>query len=254
MAALTPTAPLAPNTTPRVASAAPSQTPPKMAYHGFSGFEGMPDLSASARYSRGNIDGVSGFVMHHTGGRGTPQGVIDTLNQRGLGVQFVMDRDGSIYRTLPDGARGAHMMLGAGKGSGLSNANTLGMEVIARDNSDVTPEQVKSGQAFLAAMKKQYPELQVFGHGEVNPGHKQADEGLAIINAFRAAAGAPPVSADDMAAAPPDAPVPQNRSLGGYQSYLAGESPPPPAPGPQAAADPQKLSMLIDALMGQNIG
>jgi hypothetical protein len=34
-------------------------------------------------------------------------------------------------------------------------------------------------------IRENYPETPVYGHGEVNPGHKQADEGMAITNAIR---------------------------------------------------------------------
>jgi hypothetical protein len=34
-------------------------------------------------------------------------------------------------------------------------------------------------------IRENYPSTPVFGHGEVNPGHKEADEGMAIVNAIR---------------------------------------------------------------------
>jgi hypothetical protein len=118
--------------------------------------------------------------MHHTGGRGTVEGVQNTLRQRGLGVEYVMDRDGNIVQT---GGRGAaNIMPGWGKGAGLNNKNILGMEVIAKDDRDVTAAQIKAAKAFI---DKNYPDLPVFGHGEVNPGHKEADEGMSIVNAIR---------------------------------------------------------------------
>ncbi|WP_439398716.1 peptidoglycan recognition protein family protein [Bradyrhizobium sp. PMVTL-01] len=130
----------------------------------------------------GRVEGVDpqAFIMHHTGGRGTPDGVRNTLRQRGLGVEYIMDRDGNIERAGGPGS--AHMMRGWGKGEGLSNSNTVGMEVIARDDKDVTPQQVEAARAFIA---KNYPNTPVYGHGEVNPGHKEADEGMSIVNAIR---------------------------------------------------------------------
>ncbi len=43
------------------------------------------------------------FVVHHTAGRGTAQDVVDILNDRGLGVQWVVDREGKVFRTFPEG-------------------------------------------------------------------------------------------------------------------------------------------------------
>ena len=40
------------------------------------------------------------FVIHHTGGDSSAEGVIDVLNSRmgGLGVQFIIDKNGKIGR------------------------------------------------------------------------------------------------------------------------------------------------------------
>jgi Phage tail lysozyme/N-acetylmuramoyl-L-alanine amidase len=151
------------------------------------------DLSGQATYQGGPVGNLSGFIFHHTGGRGTPQGVVNTLNQRGLGVQYVMDRDGTIYRTLPAGARGAHMQ-NSPDGS-LSNANTEGMEIIANDDRDITPQQVAAARDFATGYAQQHPGIQFYGHGYVNPGHKEATEGATITNAVRAGLGAPALGA-----------------------------------------------------------
>ena len=120
------------------------------------------------------------FVMHHTGGGRTPADIQNTLRQRGLGVEYIMDRDGNITVAGKPGA--ANILPGWGKGAGLNNKNIVGMEVIAKDNKDVTPKQIESAKRFI---RENYPNIPVFGHGEVNPGHKEADEGMAITNAIR---------------------------------------------------------------------
>jgi hypothetical protein len=120
----------------------------------------------------GNNDPAA-FITHHTSGRGTVDGVISTLKQRGLGVQYVMDREGNIFQTGGPGAQ--NILTGWGpKGTGLSNQNIVGMEIIAKDDKDVTPQQAQSFARFIAA---RYPNTPIFGHGEVNPGHKEEDEG-----------------------------------------------------------------------------
>lgn len=120
------------------------------------------------------------FIMHHTGGGGGVEGVQETLRQRGLGVEYIMDREGNVHRAGGPGSQ--HMLTGWGKGEGLSNKNVVGMEVIARDNKDVTQKQIDAAQKFI---RENYPNTPVYGHGEVNPGHKEADEGMAITNAIR---------------------------------------------------------------------
>lgn len=170
---------------------------------------GVTDISDRANYKNGQLDAVKGFIVHHTGGRGSPEGVVDTLNQRRLGVQYVMDRDGKIFQTLPDGARGAHLRP-AQNGSGLDNSNSLGMEVIAKDDRDITPAQVASAKAFLAGLERKYPGLKVFGHGEVNA-HKQETEGQTIVDAFRKMTTAERAASSAPAADKPPAASPQDR-------------------------------------------
>jgi len=139
----------------------------------------------------GNLSEVKGMVIHHTAGRGTVDGVVSTLNQRKLGVQFVIDRDGSIYQLTRDGGKAYHMRTGWGpKGSGLSNDNMEGVEVIAMNDKDVTPKQVEAVKALVEMRAKKWgydPKTSVFGHGEVNPGHKEADEGMSSVNLIRGA-------------------------------------------------------------------
>lgn len=139
-------------------------------------------------YSWGKQDEVKGYIIHHTGGGGTVDGVINTLKQRGLGAQYVIDREGTVHQLMPDGAVGRQMMNGWGKGAGLSNRNTIGVEVIARDDKDVLPVQVAAAQQLGASLGQKYgfdPAKSTFGHGEVNPGHKEADEGATITAAIR---------------------------------------------------------------------
>ena len=151
---------------------------------------GTIDLSGMAtRRRRGPLDDVEGFVVHHTGGRGDAAGVLGTLNCRGLGVQWVIGRDGRRYQTLPDGERGAHMrpsdQFPDATRPDLSNRNTVGVEVIAKDDKDVTPAQIEASKRLFDDVRKRWPKAQVYGHGELNPGHKQETEGKTIRDAIR---------------------------------------------------------------------
>jgi hypothetical protein len=129
------------------------------------------------------------FIVHHTGGGGTAEGVQNTLRQRGLGVQYVMERDGKVYQIGGPGASNImnesryrnSPILGKDRPF-LTNQNIVGMEVIAKNDKDVTPAQIASARKFIA---EKYPNTPVFGHGEVNPGHKEADEGMTITGAIR---------------------------------------------------------------------
>lgn len=145
------------------------------------GIQGIPGLNWNGKM----MSDVKGLTLHHTGGRGTPNDVINTLNQRGFGAQFIMDRDGSIYQTVPDGAQVSHMK-NAENGSGLNNSNALGIEMIARDNADLTDAQKQAGVKWIEQMKAKYPGIgdNVFGHGELNS-HKREDEGMGVVSLYR---------------------------------------------------------------------
>jgi hypothetical protein len=75
------------------------------------------------------------------------------------------------------------MLTGWGSGRGLSNRNTVGVEVVARNNRDVNDAQLATVRGLVG---QNYPNIPVYGHGEVNPGHREADEGMMIVNAIPA--------------------------------------------------------------------
>lgn len=153
---------------------------------------GVIDLTSQTQgyFDFGSLQGRQGFIMHHTAGRGTAAGIINVFKQRNFPTQFIIDREGKIYQVLPSGRRGQHMKNGEGVGAGLSNANTEGVEVIAKDDSDVLPVQVEAAKRLAQMLG--YAPNQVYGHGEVNT-HKQRTEGATIIRAIRG--DAPPLGA-----------------------------------------------------------
>lgn len=139
-------------------------------------------------YKFGKLAQADGMIIHHTGGDGDVEGVISTFKDRNFPAQFVIARDGTVYQTLPDGARGQHMQNGSGKGAGLSNGNMEGVEIIAKDDKDVTQAQRVAAAELVAQRAQKWgydPKTSVYGHGEVNPGHKEASEGMSVVNGIR---------------------------------------------------------------------
>jgi hypothetical protein len=150
-----------------------------------------PTTSSPPTIAPGAVNAPSGetpsaFIMHHTGGRGDPSNVVADwrAHRPGIGTQYIMDREGNVHDVRSEYGYGGHghIVNGSGAGAGLSNANTVGMEVVARDDKDVTPAQREAGQRFI---RERYPNTPVFGHGEVNPGHREASEGMTIVDAIR---------------------------------------------------------------------
>lgn len=148
----------------------------------------MQDLPLDTGRSR---EGTTGFVFHHTGatdplGRPmrTVQDVRKVLQNRGMGAQYIMDRDGTIHQMTADDASVTHIRPGQGIGKGLSNKNTIGMEILAADDKDITPAQLESARRFYSKMSSMYPNMRAYSHGEINP-HKQHTEGSTVVNALR---------------------------------------------------------------------
>ena len=158
------------------------------------------DISSESEYLRKGepIKSNEFFIIHHVGGEGTAHQVVRTLNTRKnkagqtikLGVQWVVDDDGTIYKTLPSGSRGAHIGSSddyrrRGAPPGISNSNAQGVEVVGKDDPHIRDHGKTNGDAQAIAVLKiikhlGYTKDQIFGHGEVNPGHKAADEGATI--------------------------------------------------------------------------
>jgi soluble cytochrome b562 len=143
------------------------------------------DISGMSTYKRKNekLKSRDFFVIHHTAGRGDAEKVVGILNSRkgGLGVQWVIERDGSIVRTLPDGSRGAHTLNSSDFPSapqGISNSNSEGVEVIGMNDDDILPVQAVSALKLVKSLG--YSPDSIYGHGEINPGHKAKTEGQTI--------------------------------------------------------------------------
>ena len=124
------------------------------------------------------------FVVHHTAGRGTAKDVVNILNDRGLGVQWVIDRQGEVFKTFPEGMTAWH----AGHEDqreaprDLQNNTAQGVEVIASNDADVLPVQVLA--AFKLLKYLGYGKDEVWGHGEVTY-NKETTEGATITNFWR---------------------------------------------------------------------
>ena len=139
--------------------------------------------------------------MHHTAGRGDPASVVNFWQKqgKGYGAQYIMDRNGVVHDTQKEfGYSGSNEILnGAGQYKNLNNHNVVGMEIVANDDSDVTDAQKQAAAKFIQAS---YPNTPVYGHGQINPGHKEATEGIGAVNAVLASRGQPLVQPDSATA------------------------------------------------------
>jgi N-acetylmuramoyl-L-alanine amidase len=80
---------------------------------------------------------------------------LSTLN---ISAHFLIDRDGTIFRQLPDTAFARHVI-------GL-NYCAIGVENIGSDNLPLTKAQLKANEQLIRHLKKKYPIDYVIGHYE----------------------------------------------------------------------------------------
>jgi len=184
----------------------------------------------------GHLENVQGMIVHHTSGGKNVDDIIRTFKERDVASQFVIDRSGQTYRTLPEGAEGRHIKTGWGPvGEGKSNANMEGVEIIAANDRDVLPIQREAAARLIGERAERWgydPRTSVFGHGEVNPGHKEADEGMSTVSRIRS--GELLVPTDIRAIAGSTVPRPATTSGGGLPVAVA--APPSATTGQPAAA------------------
>lgn len=72
--------------------------------------------------------------------------------------QFLIDRDGTIFRLLPDTRFARHVI-------GL-NYLAIGIENVGGEDSPLTKEQLKANEALIRHLQKKYPIEYVIGHHE----------------------------------------------------------------------------------------
>ena len=143
---------------------------------------GITDISDQGNFNFSQLEEKKGFIIHHTGGRGSAEDIMNVFKERNFPAQYIIDREGKVYRTLKPGMQGQHIKKGQGVGKGLSNANTEGVEIIANDDKDILPIQIEAAKKLSEQLG--YKPNQIFGHGEVNP-HKQETEGKTVVDYIR---------------------------------------------------------------------
>ncbi|WP_159475604.1 N-acetylmuramoyl-L-alanine amidase [Dyadobacter sp. 3J3] len=84
---------------------------------------------------------------------------IASASNLNVSSQFLIDRDGTIFRLLPDTAFARHVI-------GL-NYCAIGVENVGSDKDPLTKEQLKANEQLVRYLKKKYPAIEyVIGHYE----------------------------------------------------------------------------------------
>lgn len=146
-----------------------------------------------SKIADGSLKSVSGLIIHHTGSNnGSYDSVVNGLSGRGLGITYVMERDGTVYRVVPEGSRTDHVKNSNARIKNV-NSNYEGIEVIAADDGNISEAQREAFRSFADWHSKNYdydPQVGLLGHGEVSP-HKRQTEGATLKYTYYEAAGLP---------------------------------------------------------------
>jgi hypothetical protein len=208
---------------------------------------------------------IKGLVLHHTASDkdgNVPQTADDVkavYAQRHLtGAHLFMDRQGNVSQTLDFGTAGQHTRPGEGPGAGFGNRNTIGIEIAAKNDADITPEQRAGIRQLWPTLQARYPGITPLAHGEINPGHKEATEGATALGEIRSLGQNLPKPGEDVPLPPArpadllarddtttDSPLTLN------VTPSATETPAPDADlGPVTAADQGDLGGDVGGLLG----
>lgn len=102
------------------------------------------------------------------------------------GYHYYIARDGSIIQGAPDDRRAHHVKNGK---NGVTNDNAIGIVFTGSDSKNTPPTeaQLKAAEFLGNKLMKDYniKSDRIYGHGEVNPGHRSSEEGMPGVNLFR---------------------------------------------------------------------
>lgn len=134
----------------------------------------ITDISSTSTYKDANLKNNKYFILHHTAGRGTASDIVNILNDRKLGIQYIIDREGKVYKSTK-GSKGAHVAYFYNSApKDMNNSTAQGVEIIAKDDSDILIKQCKSALMLIKSLG--YSLSNIYGHGEVSK-NKMESEG-----------------------------------------------------------------------------
>jgi hypothetical protein len=121
---------------------------------------------------------IDTIVLHssYNAGEGDQYSVEKTLaeyEQYGVGAHYLIDRTGTVYRLIDE----ANIAYHAGTSKlpdGRKNVNdfSIGIEMIATEDSGYTDKQYGAVNVLIADIKSRYKIKSVVGHADIAPGRK----------------------------------------------------------------------------------
>lgn len=123
------------------------------------------------------------FVVLHSTGAATAPGTIKwfAMPESKVSAHLLIDKDGTVYRFVPDAANAWHAGVSAWKGLNNLNNWSIGIELVHVDGKDEWPR--PQLEACLAACidfcaKHKIAAADVIGHNDIAPGRKVDPQGF----------------------------------------------------------------------------
>lgn len=117
---------------------------------------------------------IKAVVVHstETASPASAKDIVRSWNNSGAnhaGTQFIVDRDGIIYMTVPDPTVGTFHVNSFITLEGVKNDNSIGIEIVRTGRQQYTKPQLASVSRLVHYLLDRYQVPQVFGHGEIQP-------------------------------------------------------------------------------------
>jgi len=122
---------------------------------------------------------VNGIVLHYTEEEldDTLRIFADDKREKRVSSHYIIDRDGTIYATVPEGKRAWHAGAGSWKGIKDLNSAAIGIELVYKPEEEYQIVQIDSLIDLCHAIKSRHDIKWVIGHsdcafarGKVDPG------------------------------------------------------------------------------------
>lgn len=143
---------------------------------GTAGLQGALQRNTTLRsnndeYAHGGTTTPQSIIFHDTAGPSF-QSASDTLKQRGLSYNYIIDKDGTVHELVPAGVKAFHA-----KGY---NDNTVGVSFVGGGGfGDVNPAQQQSAVVLAQQLHQKFPSITSFaGHRDRTNAGKPDPEGF----------------------------------------------------------------------------
>lgn len=145
-------------------------------------------VSVERRVGKPRQGNIKGVVVHYTEGSDTIEGNASWSNKTNTGAHYYIGKDGKVFRWADDSVNMPHAGVGrSGKRPDLTNESTIGIEIMLGKGEEPNDAQIATALRLIAAKSREhgFTKDDVFGHGELTPGHRKSNEGMAVVNRVR---------------------------------------------------------------------